>query len=126
MKKEEFTAIREKINKTQKELGQLLGLSIKAIQSYEQGWREIPVYVERHLFYLLYISQRSKSEKKFCWEIRKCPPEQKKACPAWEFGIGHLCWFINGTICYGDVQASWKNKMILCRACEVFQELIDL
>jgi hypothetical protein len=34
--------------------------------------------------------------------------------------VGHLCWFINGTICHGKVQESWSKKMTVCRKCEVF------
>jgi hypothetical protein len=34
-------------------MAQLLGTSIKAIHSYEQGWRTIPVHVERQLYFLL-------------------------------------------------------------------------
>ncbi|MEE8398923.1 MAG: helix-turn-helix transcriptional regulator [Desulfobacterales bacterium] len=124
MEKDEFTRIRKEFNKTQKQLSQLLGVSLKAIHSYEQGWRTIPGYVERQLFFLISISRDREKGKKPCWEIRKCPPEQKQACPAWEFQIGHLCWFINGTICYGTVQANWSEKMKLCRSCDVFQDLL--
>mgnify|MGYP001822735688 FL=1 len=49
MEKNEFTTIRKKLAKTQKELSELLGTSLKAVSSYEQGWRNIPVHVERQL-----------------------------------------------------------------------------
>jgi hypothetical protein len=35
-----------------------------------------------------------------------------------------LCWFINGTICQGEEQKSWRNKMKMCRQCEVFQSML--
>ena len=124
MEKDEFTHIRKKLNRTQKRLAQLLGISLKAVHSYEQGWRSIPGHVERQLFFLISRRQDRKKGKRPCWEIRKCPPEEKKACPAWEFQIGHLCWLINGTICCGTVQAGWKEKMKLCRSCEVFKDLL--
>ncbi|MCK5723736.1 MAG: transcriptional regulator, partial [Gammaproteobacteria bacterium] len=38
MNSKEFVAIRKRLNKTQKQMAQLLGSSIKAIHSYEQGW----------------------------------------------------------------------------------------
>ena len=53
MDNKEFTTIRKKLNKTQKQMAQLLGTSIKAVTSYEQGWRTVPGHVERQLFFLL-------------------------------------------------------------------------
>ena len=50
MDSNEFKSFRKKLNKTQKQMSQLLGTSLKAIHSYEQGWRTIPPAVERQLF----------------------------------------------------------------------------
>ncbi len=49
-----FKHLRTRLSKTQKELAQLMGISIKAIHSYEQGWRKIPHHVERQALFLLY------------------------------------------------------------------------
>lgn len=124
MKRTEFKSIRKKLKKTQKQMSQLLGISIKAIHSYEQGWRSIPVSVERQLFFLLSRIRTHTAKKKNCWTIKKCPAERKKKCPAWEFKSGKLCWFINGTICEGANQKNWHQKMKICRTCEVFEPLI--
>ncbi len=124
MKRTEFKSIRKKLKKTQKQMSQLLGISIKAIHSYEQGWRSIPVSVERQLFFLLSRIRTHTAKKKNCWTIKKCPAERKKKCPAWEFKSGKLCWFINGTICEGVNRKNWQNKMKICRTCEVFEPLI--
>ena len=51
--KKEFSYFRKKMSKTQKQMAQLLGTSLKAVHSYEQGWRQIPTHVERQLFFLL-------------------------------------------------------------------------
>ena len=53
MDSKEFTYIRNKLNKTQKRMAQLLGTSIKAVTSYDQGWRTVPAYVERQIFFLV-------------------------------------------------------------------------
>jgi DNA-binding XRE family transcriptional regulator len=121
MKDKEFSVLRKKLGKTQKQMAQLLGTSIKAIHSYEQGWRTIPVHVERQLYFLLSRKLGGKNAFKPCWDTRSCPPEQRERCPAWEFSTGDLCWFINGTICDGTVHGSWKEKMKLCRTCDVFK-----
>jgi DNA-binding transcriptional regulator YiaG len=53
MDKTEFKFLRSKLEKTQKQMAQLLGTSLKAIHSYEQGWRTVPVHVERQIFFLV-------------------------------------------------------------------------
>ena len=120
MDKIEFKSFRTRLDKTQKEMAQLLGTSLKAIHSYEQGWRTIPPAVERQMYFLVSRKQKSRNGNKPCWKIKNCAPEQKKQCPAWEFKSGTLCWFINGTICDGDVHRNWNEKMKICRSCEVF------
>ena len=124
MQKSEFKIFRKKLNKTQKQMAVLLGTSLKAIHSYEQGWRNVPGHVERQVYFLISrIAKKSKAAKA-CWVVKKCSREQKRSCPAWEFSSGDLCWFINGTVCEGTVQKDWKEKMKICRSCEVFNSIL--
>lgn len=123
MDSKEFATLRKKMNKTQKEMAQLLGVSIKAIHSYEQGWRSIPAHAERQILFLGLRQRGGAKVTKPCWIVKKCPAKKKKTCPAWEFNAGKMCWFINGTICDGSVYKNWKEKMKLCRSCEVFANI---
>ena len=125
MDKAEFKQYRKRLNKTQKQMAQLLGVSIKAIHSYEQGWRTVPGAVERQVLFLVSRLQTDRKRKKACWTLKKCPPRIKSKCPAWEFDAGKYCWFISGTICNGTNQGNWKEKMQICRSCEVFQSHIN-
>jgi DNA-binding XRE family transcriptional regulator len=126
MKSNKFKDIRARMSKTQKELAQLLGVSIKAIHSYEQGWRRIPHHVERQLLFLLSrILMNDDTPLEKCWDIRKCPDKIQKNCPAWEFKAGDLCWFINGTKCSGRAHSSWEDKMEECKNCEVFNRFFE-
>jgi len=119
MDRSEFKQLRKKLDKTQKQLAHLLGISLKAVHSYEQGWRVVPSAVERQLFFL--ASRLNPGEVRMpCWEKNNCSPECRSGCPASEFKSGDLCWFINGSICRGQVQNSWEDKMKLCRSCGVF------
>lgn len=124
MDSEKFFQARKKLGKTQKQLAELLGTSLKAIHSYEQGWRSVPAHAERQLFFLLSRMRGANKGQRSCWTIKKCPAERKKECPAWEFHAGRLCWFINGTICEGVVQKNWQDKMKICRSCEVLSSLL--
>ncbi len=122
MNNKEFHVVRKELRKTQKKLSEILGTSVRAVQSFEQGWRRVPTHVERQLLFLLSMKQKSNRKKEVqpCWLIRKCPPQIRQACPAWEFKAGPFCWFINGTLCRGRAQDSWAQKMKICRKCEVF------
>lgn len=125
MDRKEFAKIRQRLGKSQKEMAQLLAISLKAVQSFEQGWRNIPAHVERQALYLLAMKE-ARDGGQNCWDIQDCPVEIKDKCPAWEFQSGHLCWFISGTICQGEVQGDWQSKMKLCRKCEVFRSMLEL
>jgi len=120
----EFAEFRKSLNKTQKQMAELLGVSIKAIHSYEQGWRTVPAHVERQIYFLVSHKRRASAHLKACWNIKKCPPERRNECPAWEFRAGTLCWFINGTICEGEAQINWREKIKICRECEVLVSLL--
>ena len=122
MEKQQFKEIRARLSKTQKEMAQLIGTSIKAVHSYEQGWRRVPHHVERQLLFLLF-RRNDNSDTEKCWEILDCPEELRENCPAWEFHSGDLCWFINGTICSGKAHKTWQDKIKECRSCPVFARL---
>ena len=124
MDREEIASVRKKLGKTQKQLGELLGTSLKAVHSYEQGWRKVPTHVERQMYYLVSRTKENRKRRKPCWVIKGCPAARKNACPAWEFRSGNVCWFINGTICEGAVHKSWKEKMEICRSCDVLTSLL--
>ena len=119
MQREEFTEIRRLLGKTQKQMAQLLGVSLKAIQSFEQGWRNVPVHVERQVLFLLVQKHAANGDAPACWEDLNCPEKLRAQCPAWEFNTPHLCWFINGTVCGGEVQDNWREKMKRCRNCKI-------
>ncbi len=122
MESQNFKILRARLGKTQKEMAHLLGISIKAIHSYEQGWRKIPHHVERQLLFLVSRTMGPAGNKPNCWDINQCPENKLESCPAWEFRSGDLCWFINGTKCSGQAHTSWDKKMEECRTCDVFLE----
>ncbi|MBW2659033.1 MAG: transcriptional regulator [Deltaproteobacteria bacterium] len=122
MEKKDFAAIRKKLGKTQKEIAILLGISLKAVCSYEQGWRAVPGHVERQLLFLLAQKRNTSGGGRNCWELKNCPDERRNRCPAWEFNSGKFCWFISGTICECSAKKSWKEKIDICKNCIVMKE----
>lgn len=122
MNKEDFKILRKKLGKTQIQLAEILGMSLKTIHSYEQGWRVIPAHIERHLYFLL-INQRGRNDALTpCWEKKLC--EVKEKCPAWEFQSGHLCWFLCGTLCDCAQDACHHVKLDVCKECDIFKALL--
>lgn len=124
MEKEEFVEARTKLDKTQKDMAHLLGVSVKAIYSYEQGWRAIPTHIERQIFFLLSRKRGVNELAKPCWVLKKCPPKRRRQCPAYEYDAGKFCWLVNGTICECKAQKNWKEKMKICRECLVMRDLL--
>jgi hypothetical protein len=124
MDKSEFSKARAKLGKTQAQMAKLLRTSLKAVQSYEQGWRSIPAHAEGQILLLLSLKGGRKGRED-CWAAMKCPVERRRDCPAWEFKAGKLCWFINGTMCEGKAQGSWAAKIKICRSCKVMVSLLD-
>jgi len=123
--RDEFARLRSRLEKTQEELSRLLGVSVRAVHSYEQGWRSVPVHVERQLLFLVARALAGKRSRKPCWTVTDCPTSVRNECPAWEFRTGDLCWFISGTHCQGKVQVNWREKMELCRSCEMLRPLLE-
>lgn len=124
MNSKEFILLRKRLGKTQQQSARLLGVSQKAVQSYEQGWRVIPDHVAKQMLLLVTSLAGPDGSQQACWDIVKCPAEKKERCTAWEFQRGGLCWFLNGTACQNEPGETWREKMKRCRSCQVLAELL--
>ena len=124
MESRQFNLIRRYLGKTQSQLARLLCVSTKAIQSFEQGWRNVPASAERQLLFLLSLKKASDEDAKPCWETLACPVEWRENCTAWEFKAERFCWLVNGTFCQGEYQDNWEKKIDLCHQCEVFTSML--
>lgn len=125
VKSKDFIAIRKKLNKTQQQIAQLLGVSVKAIESYEQGWRFVPEHAAKQMIFLVTRKENESGTISECWDVVGCPDDVKEKCPAWEFKAGTLCWYMNGTICSGEAHKSWREKIEDCRTCKAFSPFLD-
>ncbi len=63
-----------------------------------------------------------------CWEFKKCGREQGGAnaealgvCSAWP-KYGEACWYVAGTLCGGQVQGTYAEKLGNCRKCEFYEK----
>ena len=107
--------IRAEMGLSQSELAGLAGISTRAIQSYEQAWRQPSELVERMLLLLVVAQRHGARLSRFrCWEEKACSPDVRETCIAYVTRQGHLCWFLTGTKCEGQRQESWSDKLRLC------------
>lgn len=115
--------IRNIMGRTQAELASALGVSQKAIQSYEQGWRDVPVRIMIQLLILLALYQKRTLDDVPCWEIRKCAPVKREKCTSFTVGRGQFCWFVGSANCR---PTSRKNTgpILPCLKCPVVQRLL--
>ncbi len=57
------------------------------------------------------------------WEVLHC--KTREDCPAYP-NHGRTCLAITGTMCRGEKQGSYTEKVAECRAkCEFFKDIID-
>ena len=120
---ENVKTIREKLARTQAELATALGISEKAVQSYEQGWRDVPVRIMIQLLVLLAIQRKKTLDRAPCWEIKDCPDEKKKQCPAFTMGDGLFCWFLAAKPARTKKGEEFEEALP-CMSCPVIKRLL--
>jgi len=114
----DIRTIRKRLGKSQSEFARLLGRSVRAVQSYEQGWRVVPRHVQQTAALLLYLHERKTTRKtRPCWEIRRCKPSVRQSCPVHEFDAGDLCWFLSAPC----REAGGDTDPLPCAGCEVMK-----
>ncbi len=117
--------LRKDLGRSQKEMAEVLGISKKAVQSYEQGWRNVPPHIEQ-LLLLHTILHWGPDLKKVlpCWEQNDCKPSVCASCPAGSLSSAGFCWLVTGTLCHGERMGTWKAKRNRCLKCKILRELL--
>ena len=115
--------IRRSLGLTQAAVARSLGVSIRAIQSYEQGWRETPQAVMIQLLVLAAAYRSAALDGKPCWEVTGCSATQQKKCPCRLTG-GQLCWLVSGRKCAAAAKSE-AGSLQPCLDCAVVRRLLD-
>ncbi|MDA8426392.1 MAG: helix-turn-helix transcriptional regulator [Treponema sp.] len=122
MNSETFSRLRSLLGRSQRELADILGVSLKTVESYEQGWRRVPANIERILYFLLFkLNEGALAREPPCWEATDCPDSSREHCVAYLAKEGRFCWFFTGRLC----AASEPGGEVACRACPVFARLLE-
>ena len=114
--------IRSTLGMTQAALARTLGISIRAIQSYEQGWRETPTPVMVQLLVLVAAYRSTALGGKPCWEVTGCPAVKQLQCPC-RHTKGNLCWLVSGRMC-GTAATGETGSLQACLDCHVIRRLL--
>jgi transcriptional regulator with XRE-family HTH domain len=127
----EFARLRSSLGKSQRELAELLGISLKAVESYEQGWRKVPAHVERILYFLLFkLNEDEIGTEEPCWKSKDCPENLRSKCVAYVAKEGSFCWFFTGRLCAtargsASVAAKPGDAEGGCYTCAVFTRMLS-
>jgi transcriptional regulator with XRE-family HTH domain len=118
--------LRKELGHSQREMAERLGVSTKAVQSYEQGWRKMPRHVEQQLLLQAILGRHPDLTKMpRCWRLRKCSLEIRRRCPSARLKLAGLCWYITGTLCDGTPSGGWAAKREHCFRCRVMKRLLE-
>ncbi|MDD2599267.1 MAG: helix-turn-helix domain-containing protein [Kiritimatiellae bacterium] len=120
---ESVKQIRKHARLTQSAVAQALGVSIRAIQSYEQGWREVPTHIMVQLLVLAAAHHTGASERAACWDVTRCPPERQALCPCRRTD-GRLCWLVSGRLCAAPSTSGPKDVQ-RCMECSVIKQILN-
>jgi DNA-binding XRE family transcriptional regulator len=122
----DLRTIREELGLTQSAFATLLGYSIRTVQSCEQGWRHPSPALEKTALMLYFAREQGQNFGKLaCWDVIKCPPQNRDECIAFRTGQGHLCWFLTGNLsCAQKPLHDWGEKKRICFRCSFFRTLL--
>jgi DNA-binding transcriptional regulator YiaG len=123
----EFAKLRGSLGKSQRELAELLGLSLKAVESYEQGWRNVPSHVARLLYFLLFkLNEDDIEAEDPCWTSKNCPDDRRAKCVAYVAKEGRFCWFFTGRLCATAAGSNGDGGTDGgCYTCQVFATMLS-
>lgn len=113
--------MREAVGWTQSETAYFLGVSKKAVESYEQGWRHPPQSVCKQLLTLLALQKGYPEGFRPCWEVMRCSPAVREACFCARKMRGHFCWLTCSANCHQHL-GTHDEKLTCCFHCPVVQQ----
>ena len=126
MKKKWIKDVRSALGITQADLAEAIGVSTKAVQSYEQGWRNVPAPMVSQILMLLAVHRDRTIERKPCWDVTSCPPGTRKKCPSFKVSRGAFCWFVSGKACGRKGEGRGSEANIACLDCAVVKRLLTV
>ena len=118
--------IRSRLGLNQHDLADLLGVSIRAVQSYEQGWRTTPPKVLLSAWLLVFFQWRGRHGPPApCWELNNCRLDAREKCFAYRHNAGDLCWFLSTQACLRTAGKTCAQRIRICHDCPAMRQWMD-
>ena len=120
---EAFHRLRETMGWSRAETAAILGLSRKAVESYELGWRKVPARVWKQALTVAAIQRKYPMGTKPCWELTRCHERVSKNCLCRKLTDGRFCWMTVTQCCHLahlDKQMGFEN----CLSCPVIRQFL--
>jgi DNA-binding XRE family transcriptional regulator len=117
--------VRRRLHMTQAGLAKRMGISAKAVQSYEQGWRRLPAPLASHVLLLLALHREQNLRHRPCWKVRACPEKTRVQCPSFKVSGGRYCWLVSGRMCAGRSSDDGVQLSSRCVQCPVVERLLQ-
>lgn len=89
-----FKQLRTNVGWTQRDAATILGVSQKAVESYDQGWRRVPDSIWRQMLTILSVQVGYPRKHKPCWDVNGCSRARRKSCFCARTLRGHFCWLV--------------------------------
>lgn len=89
-----FKQLRNSVGWTQRDAATILGVSQKAVESYDQGWRQVPDSIWRQLLTIVSVQRRYPRKHAPCWTVNHCSRSRRRACFCARTLRGHFCWLV--------------------------------
>jgi transcriptional regulator with XRE-family HTH domain len=118
--------LRKVLGVSQSRMAAMLGVSTRAVQSYEQGWRKTPAMVQKLAGFLLAEQWRGHNpDAQPCWEIKHCSDELRETCPTFQLNASHCCWLIKPNCPDLPPKAPWAARLSHCGQCEAGARMVQ-
>lgn len=116
--------LRDALGWTQAETAHFLGISKKAVESYEQGWRNPPQNICKQMMTLLAVQRGYPKGYRRCWELMRCSPAVRDECFCARRMDGYFCWLT----CHVNKHRCIEGRaepLACCLHCPVVQHLLQ-
>lgn len=121
-------ALRTTMGWSRIEMSSFLGVSRKAVESYEQGWRNIPNRVWKQLLTVAAIQNDYSRAARPCWELTDCPETTRHECFSGHAMKGQFCWMTATRCCRQKVLRSHdpQGDFLICLNCPVVKQFLKV
>lgn len=120
-----FHCLREAMGWSRVETAAILGLSRKAVESYELAWRKVPDRVWKLALTVAAIQRKYPLGTRPCWELTQCHEDVSATCLCRKLTDGRFCW-MTVTKCCRQTHRGEEMGFKQCLSCPVVRQFVQV